>query len=191
LWVRAYYQVSHGDKKGDKMAFRDQLEELYACSEALKWVGNKSLEEAWKTCKNPDWMLWVLTKTNLDLIDPICDMAEEVLHLVPEDRKLACIWAISAARRRASKDELTAASTAAYAASFGYGAINLPAAAAAYAAEYYGAANTVSLCTSSASADKNDEKNKQCDILRKYFTIDQVSEAFNKLVVQLSYWVRA
>ncbi len=179
------------------MSFRDQLEKLYACSESLEWVGNKSFEEAWKTCKNPQWMLWFLTKTDLDLVDPLCDMAERVLDLVPEKCQLACIWAISAARRRASKDELdaakAAATDAAYAVSYN---LNFPVAAAAYAAEYYGAARTVSLCASSgaafvvsmcataadAAAAEKEEENKQCDILREYFTIYQVREAFNKLV---------
>jgi len=95
------------------MTFKNQLKKLDACSEAKKWVGNKTIEEAWRTCKNPHWVLWVLVKADLDLIDPICDIAEGVLHLVPEEYQLACIWAISAARRRASKDELDAASYAA------------------------------------------------------------------------------
>jgi hypothetical protein len=99
--------------KGIKMKFRDQLEKLEACKDSLEWVGNKSLEQAWETCENSNWMLWVLSQMDLDLIDPICDMAERVLDLVPEEGKLACIWAISAAKRRASKDELSAASTAA------------------------------------------------------------------------------
>jgi hypothetical protein len=88
------------------MTFKNQLKKLAACSEAKKWVGNKTIEEAWRTCKNPEWMLWVLSQTDLDLIDTVCDIVEEVLPLLSKDSKLSCIAAISAARRRASKDEL-------------------------------------------------------------------------------------
>jgi hypothetical protein len=95
------------------MTFREQLVKLRACSEAKDWVGDKSTEEAWKTCENPQWMLWILTKTELDIIDPLCDIAEGVLHLVQKDSQLSCIAAISAARRRANKDELKAARDAA------------------------------------------------------------------------------
>ncbi len=87
------------------MTFRYQLEKVGACQESLEWVKDKTIKQAWETCEKSNWMLWILSKTGLDLVDPICDMAEEVLHLVTEDSKLACIWAISAARRRASKDE--------------------------------------------------------------------------------------
>ncbi len=174
------------------MKFRDKLKNLNVCDESLEWVGNKSLEQAWKTCKDSDWMIWILTKTDLDLTDPICDIAERVLHLVPGDRQLACIWAISAARRRASIDELDAAFSAAYIATentfnTAYDASNAAAAVASddFSANY--AADAVYYAANAANYDDDDdayfiEKKKQCDILRKYFTIDQVREAFNKLV---------
>ena len=30
-----------------------------ACSEGLKWAKGKSMEEGWKTCERPDWMMWL------------------------------------------------------------------------------------------------------------------------------------
>ncbi len=189
------------------MTFRDQLEKIKACPESLIWVKDKTIEEAWKTCKNSNWMLWILSKTGLDLATPICDIAEEVLHVVPEESQLACIWAISAARRRASKDELDAAYEAAYEAdgccSIAYNASHASNAAAyaitastyavdafrttvaVHAARYaqyaaMSAASAVYYARGSAACRK--EEKKQCDILRKHFTIDQVREAFNKLV---------
>jgi hypothetical protein len=202
-----------------RILLRDQLEKLRACPESLEWIKNKSLEEAWTTCKNTQWMLWFLAKTDLDLINPICDMAERVLHLVPEDCQAVCRRAISAARSRAKRDELNAASDAAYAdatdaadavhtADTAYAcADSISTDAAAYYAttsSIYAAANAanysatlivnyaVRTATSarSAAADAGDdyfatekeEQKKQCDILRKYITIEQVREALNKLV---------
>jgi hypothetical protein len=220
------------------MTFRDQLVKIDACPDSLKWVKNKTIEEAWKTCKNPEWMLWILAKTGLDLIDPLCDMAERVLHLVPEDRQLACIWAISAARRRANEDELNAAAyaaetaaetatdatahaegeaatedadCAAYSASdaaayakycatdatcsasdnVAYYASRAVAVAACYAYRTAHCANNTdsyAVAVSVAAADSafrtayNREQKKQCDIIRKYFTITQVKKVFKKLV---------
>ncbi len=196
------------------MNFMDKLEKLDACSEGRDWVQEKTIEEAWKKCKNPRWMIWALSQTDLDLIDPICEMAERVLHLVPEDSKLACIWAISAAKRRASKDELAAARAAAHDAASSvyasavdaafvsaayYAARAAAASAASSSAAVAAAARTSSEAAASAvraAADADDsaaneakdtyaysnERKKQCDILRKYFTLEQVKEAFSKIV---------
>ncbi len=180
------------------MTFRDQLDRLEACPESLEWVQDKTIEEAWETCKNTEWMLWFLTRTDWDLIDPVCDMVERVLYLVPEDIKLVCSNAISVARRRGNIYELANVWSAAKAT-----AVNAaPAAsAAAYAAYYtarihaaYDAAAAAATCYAATSYASNtiyyargyddykEEKEKQCDILRKYFTIDQIKEALNKLV---------
>ncbi len=204
------------------MTFKNQLKKLKACQEALEWVGNKTIEEAWETCENQHWMLWFLTST-FDITDFLCDIAEGVLHLVPEEHRLACSNAISAVRRRANIDELNAAAEAARSAYYatsttaysdtafsataaahsasGYAsshssffASNCSSCAAAAAAHNAGASDAVSMAARYAdgSASRyvdgadgtkyNEEKKKQCDILRKYFTIDQVKEAFNKLV---------
>jgi len=195
-----------GIEKGIKMSFRNQLKRLGACDESLEWVENKTIEQAWLTYENPEWMLWILIKTDLDLTDPVCDMAELVLHLVPEECQLACIWALDAAKRRASKDELKAASDAAYDASASLITCIGSSAAAAAAAAYYAAAaayvfsaaslfdsdartryitdRAAYVCVAAGYNAGTTEQKKQCDILRKYFTIDQVKEAFNKLVVK-------
>jgi hypothetical protein len=183
------------------MTFREQLVELDACYESLKWVKNKTIEEAWKTCENSEWMIWLLNQTGLDLIDPVCEITERVLHLVPEDGQLACIWAISATRRRASKDELAAAYVATCNAASYYVdaahnatlsrtaayccAINACCDVSSVAsAAYYGTALTYADSSYYCADDTayRREQKKQCDILRKYFTIDQVKKAFNKLV---------
>ncbi len=194
------------------MTFRNKLENLGACKASLEWVKDKTIEEAWETCEDSQWMLWILAKTYLDLIDPLCDMVEEVLHLVPEDIKLVCSNAISAARRRANQEELTAVRNAAKAAAaYGccaYSASSSAADAAACAADYaandayyvsdydsgayvWDAANIAATAAGAGAANYfnnanvnsyhiryNEEKKKQCNILRKHFTLDQVKEAF-------------
>jgi hypothetical protein len=196
-------------ERGFKMKFIEQLQRINACPQSLDWVGDKTIEEAWTTCENIQWMLWILNKTDLDLIDPICAMVESVFYLVPKEHKQACSNAISAARRRASKDELYAAYDAAYdaahiaalyaaydndnnlklfslanAANF---AIRANALVSYYAVSRSAAADAARHAADAAyyacgSAAYRTEKKRQCDILRKHFTIDQVKEAFNKLV---------
>jgi hypothetical protein len=159
----------------------------------LEWVGDKTIEQAWETCQNPEWMLWILTKTDLDLTDPICDMAEEVLHLVPKECQLACIWALDAAKRRAKRDELDAAEAAVYRATYDIGCNSYATASAANAIYYViarinefdhayaGILPDVFVNSAAAAARYVEKQNNQCNILRKYFSIEQVKEAFNKL----------
>jgi hypothetical protein len=42
--------------------FRDILIEMEACDEAITWIGNKTLKEAWEQCERADWMMWLLIK---------------------------------------------------------------------------------------------------------------------------------
>ncbi len=149
------------------MTFREQL---------------KKLEQAWKTCKNPHWMIWVLTKTDLDLIDPLCTMVENVLL----DKETVCLNAIAAARRRAPEDELKDVYIAIDASGTSY--LHVAAGCLARYAINRHAAYASCIPTYAASYvdgmfyDKEKWGKKQCNILRKYITVDQVKEAFNKLV---------
>jgi len=177
------------------MTLIEKLFELKACPDSLDWVGDKTIEEAWSTCERSDWMIWFLAKTDLDLIDPICDIAERVLHLVPENNRWVCSNAIDAARRRANQSELSAACNAfddsiySYNATYAFYAAVLYAAAhsSVYAAAHslfsvaHAAAHAAADAACSDSSYRNEQK-KQCDIIRKYFTVDQVRAAFNKLV---------
>jgi hypothetical protein len=44
------------------MSFKEQLIKINACDEAIKWVGDRTLTEAWSECPRGDWMLWGLAK---------------------------------------------------------------------------------------------------------------------------------
>jgi len=41
------------------MKTKDKLKGMYACSEAVKWVGNRSITRAWNECQVGTWMLWL------------------------------------------------------------------------------------------------------------------------------------
>jgi hypothetical protein len=191
------------------MTFSDQLRKLKACDRSLQWAKGKTIKQAWEKCENSHWMMWLLSQTDLDLTDPICDMAEEVLYLVPEEHKLVCSNAISAARRCANRNELKAAYSAASKAArnieecsrtsyYRYWAMNSAFNVAYYAAYHsaahhsaaHSAAVNAAYAAAAAVADYavnyttsyRKEEKKQCDILRKHFTLEQVKEALNKIV---------
>ena len=48
------------------MTFKEYLESMNACQEAVDWVGDKPLNECWQTCDMPDWMLWLYGRNNPD-----------------------------------------------------------------------------------------------------------------------------
>ena len=73
------------------MSLHDQLRELNACLEAVDWVGDQPLAEAWATCDRGDWMLWFAARTGIDrkvLVRAACACARQSLQYVPagEDR---------------------------------------------------------------------------------------------------------
>jgi len=80
---------------------KEQLTKLGACPEAVKWVGDTTLQQAWQTCERTDWMLWLCGKmvdkpgwpTRQDLVLAACDCARTALRYVPdgETRPLAAI----------------------------------------------------------------------------------------------------
>jgi len=40
------------------------LKKSDACAEALRWVGDRTLQQAWDECERPDWMLWLYKRNN-------------------------------------------------------------------------------------------------------------------------------
>jgi len=43
-----------------KSNFQDWLVDNDACSEAVKWVGDRAEAQAWKQCPQPAWLIWYL-----------------------------------------------------------------------------------------------------------------------------------
>jgi hypothetical protein len=116
--------------------FKEQLLEIRACEEAVAWVGDKTLEQAWNECHRGDWMLWIYRRSTnynlqtLTLAKGHC--ANTVRHLMKDERsKKAVDVAIAFGKGNATHEELNADATYAAAA---YAAYAAAAAAAAYAA---------------------------------------------------------
>jgi len=42
------------------MSFKQELIERKACKEAIDWVEDRTIEQAWNDCHHGDWMLWLL-----------------------------------------------------------------------------------------------------------------------------------
>ena len=49
------------------MNFKNWLIKQRACSEAIDWVGERTLEQAWPECEHGDWLLWLAQKVGVDL----------------------------------------------------------------------------------------------------------------------------
>ena len=67
------------------------LESLDACSMALQWSENREVNEsAWLACSRGEWLLWFAEKIGIDknlIILAVCDCADSVIHLFPENEK--------------------------------------------------------------------------------------------------------
>ena len=57
-----YNLIFAAQKKEDSMNTIEKLREMKACSDAIKWFGNKTPEEGWKECERGDWAIWIAIK---------------------------------------------------------------------------------------------------------------------------------
>ena len=140
------------------------LSRLDACAEARKWAKSQpDLQTAWRECKRPDWMIWLIARTTLDQDDSrlrlmACDFAEAALVYVPagEERpRQAIAVARHFAAGDATREEMVASAEAAAEAARAASAAR---ASAAWAAE---AASAASAWVEAWAA--------QSDIIRLYF----------------------
>jgi hypothetical protein len=101
------------------MTFQEKLTALRACSDARQWVGDKTFEQAWNDCKNPDWMLWLVDAMSLsndkDLRLMAVAFARKVQHLMGDPKSIAALdVAERFANGAATQEELDAARDAAW-----------------------------------------------------------------------------
>jgi hypothetical protein len=109
--------------------FQKQLAKLNTCSEAIKWVKNKTAKEAWDTCQRGDWMLQLIGKTDksnnwskerkpLVQIALDCAMLVEPHFSNNNNNQLAFIWCVDATQRwidgENNRKEVEAAQSAIY-----------------------------------------------------------------------------
>lgn len=99
------------------MSLRETLLNMDVCKDAIKWAGNKSLEEAWKECHRGDWMLWWAQEAGADLrllTLAKSQCAELILDRMENLRsRWAVLTGIDFGRGIASKEDLDEAAAAA------------------------------------------------------------------------------
>ena len=139
------------------MTLTSHLRKLGACQEAIDWVGDKSLAEAWATCQRADWMFWFLKRSDYDrkalngvLIDTMAIALEAAR---PASCREAYWPAIEAAHLQVAEAIRT-----------GIGLTEADAAADAADAAYAAAAARVGARAAAAAADA-----AICDSIRRHF----------------------
>ena len=140
------------------MTFSEYLESIDACSYAIEWAGDKTIEQVVADCHRGDWLLWLAQKCDIGL-QPLTlakgHCANTVRHLLKDDRSIKAVdTAIAFGEGRASREELdsAAANANAYAATPAYAAARAAAAAAAYAAAAARAAAAAAFAANTAAA---------------------------------------
>ena len=139
-----------------------RLEKLNACSEAMGWVGDKSLKKAWKNCKRGDWMLWYYFREvgfTKELVKAKADCASLVKHLMEDQRSLDALQACyDYVDGNLNEEELRQAAYAAYDAAYD-------------AANAYDAAAFAAAFAANAADAARKETLKECaDICREVLT---------------------
>lgn len=77
------------------MTFADELRAMGACDDAIAWVGDRTLAEAWTECERSNWMMWLLRRRvsvdkRLSVALAIA-FAERVLHLARSSEARAAV----------------------------------------------------------------------------------------------------
>ena len=146
--------------------FKELLIELRACSIAIEWAEDKTIEQVVEQCHRGDWLLWLAARVDVG-IQPLTlakgHCANTVRHLMKDERSIKAVdAAIAFGEGKLSKEDLDAAYADACAASDAY------AAAEAYTAATY--------------ADKAKNQMQTANICRKYIgdlIINKVNELLN------------
>ncbi|MCK9621980.1 MAG: hypothetical protein M0R47_15780 [Methylobacter sp.] len=163
------------------MKAKELLMKLGACIDAINWVGDRTIEDAWNECHRGDWMLWFYAKQypenkrELYLAKGHC--ANTVRHLMTDERSIAAVdAAIAYGNGEIDEIELynAARRSAAYAYLYPY-SYATDAAYAAYAAAYsayaaYAAKAAADAAAAYASARKDNQK-QTADICRKHLIL--------------------
>ena len=155
--------------------FKQYLESLKACDNAIEWAGDKPIEQVVAECHRGDWLLWLAKKCGVEL-QPLTlakgHCANTVRHLMTDERSVKAVdVAIAFGEGRATRDELDAAADAAADA----------ACYAAYAA--YAAADAAANAYSAAYAIAHTNQQQTADICRKYIgdlIIEKVNQTLNQ-----------
>ncbi len=155
------------------MNAREFLTKHNACKEAIEWVGDKTIAQAWNECECSDWMFWIYMKTcpensrELSLAKGHC--ANTVRHLMKDPRSIAAVdAAIAFGEGIIDKNQLNAAAYATYVAYVAAAAAAAATAAAAASYAYVAAAEASYAAYAAAAAAVKQNPKQTADICRKY-----------------------
>jgi hypothetical protein len=107
------------------MKFKDKLDDMGACREAVKWVNGHGFKKSWATCQRGDWMLWYVfhNKKDIGLEDMrLITLAKAltvklILPLLKDKRSIKAVKIAEAfGRGKATREQLYDAADDAYAA---------------------------------------------------------------------------
>lgn len=170
------------------MTFRELLTDLNACSDAMDWLQDKTVEEAVATAPKGEWLLWLAHRISIDkklLTLTAGHCANTVRHLMTDKRSADAVdAAIAFGEGRISQSELDQCAEAARAAwateaARAVWAAETEAARAAWAAWAAWGAAWVTGAVEAATATAREQNEKQtADICRKYIG-DAIIEAVN------------
>jgi len=175
------------------------LNKLGACEEAMEWLSlQASLEEAWESCEQGCWLLWLVTALKMNerkLFLAKGLIANEIIHLMDDERSKAAVQAaIDFGRGKINKNELEKAAAAAREAvtdirEATYDNISTDAAYAAYAAAAAAAFSSIVInYVVDTSIDLNDSYEnvvnnskkllrKSTNIIKKIYSLDEIKRA--------------
>ena len=174
------------------MKAKDLIIKYSGCEQAIKWAGDKTIQEAWDTCERGDWMLWIYKKMYPNNIREItrakAHCANTVRHLLTDERSLMAIdTALAFSNGEATIEQLQSAATSSYASAGKYvnasGFSYYSASVSAWAACDISNQDAVAHYTADAAYFSSDNPNlsaaakmknrlETADICRKYLTIE-------------------
>ena len=168
--------------------FKQLLNKLNACKEAVRWADDKTIEQVIEQCHRGDWLLWLARRVDIGL-HPLTlakgHCANTVRHLMKDERSIKAVdTAIAFGEGKVTIAEFAADYAAAAAAYAAADAAYAAADAAAYAAAAYAAAAAAAVDAAAAAAYARIKNQQQtADICRQYIgklIIDKVNELLNK-----------
>ena len=132
------------------------LKKHEACSEAVIFFKDMTIEEAFNNCPRGEWLLWLFSKTNPDDLRLLTlakgHCANTVRHLMKDERSTKSVdVAIKFGEGKATIEELNAAAAAGYA-----------------AADAAGYADTAGY-----AAARKENQQKTAEICRKYLPLEK------------------
>ena len=81
--------------KKPKTKLKVALNDLDACPPAIRWVNGKTPAKAWRECKHPDWLLWVIAHLawgNSYYHRGLCAAISVCIDILHDDDRVVSDW---------------------------------------------------------------------------------------------------